>query len=51
VKKALFGLAKSEDQAASIVNQLKGAGFSDNDISVLLSDQSGNRRFARHACA
>jgi hypothetical protein len=46
VKRALFGLAKSEDQAASIVNQLKGAGFSDNDISVLLSDQSGNRRFA-----
>jgi hypothetical protein len=32
VKAALFGLPKSEDQAASIVNLLKGAGFSDNDI-------------------
>jgi CRP-like cAMP-binding protein len=28
VKKALFGLAKSEDQGASIVDQLKVAGFS-----------------------
>ncbi len=46
MKKALFGLANSEDQAASIVNQLKGAGFSDNDISTLLPDKAGNRRFA-----
>jgi hypothetical protein len=46
VKRALFGLANSEDQATSIVNQLKGAGFSDNDISILLSDKAGNRRFA-----
>jgi hypothetical protein len=45
-KTALFGLAKNEDQAASIVNLLKGAGFSDNDISVLLPDRSRNRRFA-----
>jgi hypothetical protein len=28
VEKALFGLAKSEDQAVSIVNQFKGARFS-----------------------
>jgi Lytic transglycolase len=46
VKKALFGLAKSEDQAVSIVNQLKGAGFSDNDISVLFPDKTGTRHFA-----
>jgi hypothetical protein len=46
VKRAAFGLAKSEDQASSIVNQLKGAGFSENDISVLLRDRTGNRRFA-----
>lgn len=46
MKKAVFGLAKSEDQAISIVNQLKGAGFSENDISVLLRDKTGNRRFA-----
>jgi hypothetical protein len=45
VKKAEFGLVKSEDQASSIVNQLKGAGFPENDISVLLPDK-GNRRFA-----
>jgi hypothetical protein len=46
VKRAAFRLAKSEDQASSIVNQLKGAGFSENDISVLLRDRTGNRRFA-----
>jgi hypothetical protein len=46
VKRAEFGLARSEDQASSIVNQLKGAGFLENDISVLLPDKAGNRRFA-----
>jgi len=46
MKKALFGPAKSEDQALSIVNQLKGAGFSNNDISVLSRDKSGTRHFA-----
>jgi len=46
MKKALFGIAKSDDQAVSIVNQLKGAGFSDNDISVLSRDQAGSRHFA-----
>lgn len=44
MKRAEFGLAKSDDQASSIVSQLKGAGFRENDISVLLPD--GNRRFA-----
>jgi hypothetical protein len=46
VKTALFGLAKSEDQAASILDQLKVAGFSDSDISVLLRDPTGTRHFA-----
>ena len=46
MKRAAFGIAKSEDQASSIVNQLKGAGFAENDISVLLRDNTGNRRFA-----
>ena len=46
MEKAILGLAKSEDQAASIVNQLKGAGFADNDIAVLLSDAAGTRHFA-----
>jgi hypothetical protein len=46
VKKALFGLAKSEDQAVSIFNQLNGAGFSDNDISVLFPNKTGARHLA-----
>jgi hypothetical protein len=46
VKKALFGLAKSADQAASIVDQLRIAGFSNSDISVLSTDRAGTRHFA-----
>ena len=46
MKRAAFGIAKSEDQTSSIVNQPKGAGFAENDISVLLRDNTGNRRFA-----
>jgi hypothetical protein len=46
VKKALFGIAKSQAQAVSIFNQLKGAGFSDSDISVLFPDEVGIRHFA-----
>jgi hypothetical protein len=46
VKKALFGLAKSQDQAISIVNQLNGAGFLDGDISVLFPDNTETRHFA-----
>ena len=45
MKKALFGLAKSQDQALSIVNQLNGAGFTESDISVLLSDKAGRQAF------
>jgi hypothetical protein len=46
VKKALFGLATSETQAASIVDQLKVAGFSNSDISVLFPDRTAARHFA-----
>jgi hypothetical protein len=46
VKKALFGLAKSEGQATSIVDQLKVAGFSADDISALGRDRAGIRHFA-----
>lgn len=46
MKKALFGLAKSADQAASIVDQLRVAGFSNSDISVLSTDRAGTRHFA-----
>lgn len=35
---AVFCLAKTEAQAITIVDQLKAAGFSANDISVLFPD-------------
>jgi hypothetical protein len=46
MKKALFGLAESEAQAVSIFNQLKVAGLSDDDISVLFPDSEATRHFA-----
>ena len=46
MKKAVFGIARSEAQAVSIFNQLKGAAFADNDISILFPDQNGTRHFA-----
>jgi hypothetical protein len=44
--KAVFGIATSEEQAERIANQLKAAGFSGNDISVLFPDKTGTRDFA-----
>lgn len=44
--KAVFGLVDSEVQAERIVEGLKAAGFSNNDISVLFPDKSGTRDFA-----
>jgi hypothetical protein len=44
--KAVFCIAKSEEQATNIVNQLKEAGFSNDDVSVLLPDRAGSRDFA-----
>ena len=44
--KAVFCIATSEFQAESIVNELKIAGFSDNDISVLFPDKTGTKDFA-----
>lgn len=43
---AVFCIANSETQATNIVSRLKDAGFSGNDISVLLPDRSGSRDFA-----
>jgi hypothetical protein len=43
---AVFCLAKTEAQAITIVDQLKAAGFSPNDISVLLPDKTGTKDFA-----
>ncbi len=45
-KKAVFCLCRDESQASRIVDDLKQAGFSNNDISVLLADKSGTRDFA-----
>jgi hypothetical protein len=46
MEKAVFCIAKSELQASRIVNDLRAAGFSNNDISVLFPDKSGTRDFA-----
>src|ERR671936_186569 len=43
---AVFCLAQTEAQALMIVNQLRAAGFSSNDISVLFPDTTGTRDFA-----
>lgn len=43
---AVFGLAKDEAHAVTIVEQLKAAGFSANDISVLFPDKTGTKDFA-----
>jgi uncharacterized protein (TIGR02271 family) len=45
-KKAVFCLARDEAQASRIVDDLKNAGFSNNDISVLFPDKGGTRDFA-----
>ena len=39
--KAVFCIATSEYQAEAIVNELKIAGFVEDDISVLLADKAG----------
>lgn len=46
MSKAAFCIATSETQAENIVGQLKDAGFSYNDISVLFPDKAGTRDFA-----
>ena len=46
MSKAVFGIAKTEGQAQRIVVDLKDAGFSNNDISVLFPDKTGTRDFA-----
>src|SRR6478736_4480674 len=45
-KKSVIGIAKSENQAVRIVEDLRTAGFSGNDISVLFPDKEGTRDFA-----
>lgn len=45
-KKAVLGLLVNHHQAEAIVVDLRDAGFSNNDISVLFPDKSGTRDFA-----
>jgi len=44
--KAVFCLARTETQAVMIVDRLKAAGFSHNDISVLFPDTTSTKDFA-----
>lgn len=43
---AVFCIVKSSAQATQVVDRLKSAGFSNNDISVLMPDKSGTKDFA-----
>src|SRR5579863_10051674 len=43
---AVFGIYKSRAQAESAVDRLMAAGFTNNDISVLLPDTTSSREFA-----
>src|SRR6187399_34338 len=45
-KKSVFCIATSRNQADQIVDQLKTANFSNNDISVLFPDKGTTRDFA-----
>src|ERR1043165_60108 len=45
-EKAVFCIANSESQATSIVEALRQAGFSNDDISALFPDKHGTRDFA-----
>jgi len=43
---AVFCTVKTTSQATQIADNLKSAGFSHNDISVLMPDKSGTKNFA-----
>jgi len=44
--KAVFGIAKTESQAIAIADNLKAAGFTESDVSVLFPDKQGTKDFA-----
>jgi hypothetical protein len=46
MKKTVMCIVQNETKAESIVRQLQGAGFSNNDISVLFPDKAGTKDFA-----
>lgn len=43
---AIYCIAKTDDQAGSIVTQLRASGVRDQDISVLFPDRKGSKEFA-----
>ena len=44
---AAYAIFPSRAEAETVVNELTRAGFSSQDVSVLMSDTSGTRDFAR----
>jgi uncharacterized protein YcfJ len=46
MKKAVMCIVQNQNQAESIVGHLQGAGFANNNISVLFPDKSGTKDFA-----
>ena len=46
MKRSVFGILKNRQQAEEVIDNLKKAGFSSNDLSVLFPDTSGTRDFA-----
>lgn len=46
MKKAVMCIVPNQVQAETIVGQLQGAGFSNNDISVLFPNKQGTKDFA-----
>jgi hypothetical protein len=46
MNKAVFGIATSDSQAASIAEKWKAAGIADENISVLFPDTNGNLQVA-----
>ena len=46
MKKSIFGILKTREQAENVVERLRNAGFMSNDISMLFADTSGTRDFA-----
>lgn len=45
-KKAVIGIVATYEQAQKAVGELRAAGFTDDDMSVLFPDKSGTRDFA-----
>ncbi len=43
---SVFCIVKTTPEAETIVDRLKAAGFTENDISVLMPDKAGSRDFA-----